>query len=113
MSRREGDSLVELEQGTSLSHGKYTVRLHRDPSTQGPTSGTIRFRLDDRYPHDINDASGYFRVEPLGDRTLLTYLVTVDLGSGLFARLFENRVRRAALSTPELVKNYVEHRAGH
>ena len=35
----------------------------------------------------------------------------VDLGSGLFARLFENKVRNVALSTPLLVKSYVESRS--
>jgi hypothetical protein len=39
---------------------------------------------------------------------LLTYLVTVDLGPGIFGRLFEGKIRKAALSTPELVKTYVE-----
>ena len=44
----------------------------------------------------------------MGEGTLLTYMVMVDLGSGLFARLVENKVRNVALSTPQLVKAYVE-----
>ena len=73
------------------------------------TAAPIRFWLDHHFSHDIADASGFFRVDGTRDgRTLLTYVVMVDLGSGLFQRLFEEKVRAAALSTPMLVKNYVE-----
>jgi hypothetical protein len=105
---RNGDSIIELEQGNSAVHGKYTVRVRRDRTAEGGSSNIVRFWLDPRFSHDIADASGFFRVEPAGDKTLLTYLVMVDLGPGLFSRLFEGRIRRAALSTPTLVKKYVE-----
>lgn len=105
---RQGDTIIELEQGSSLVHGKYTVRVRREPAAPDRSSAIIRFWLDPTYSHDIDDANGYFRVEPMGEGTLLTYVVMVDLGSGLFARLFENKVRAVALSTPHLVKSYVE-----
>jgi hypothetical protein len=104
---RKGDALVELEQGNGVAHGKYTVRIRREARGSGPAS-TFRFWLDPRYAHDLEDASGFFHVEAWGDKTLLTYLVMVDLGPGIFGRLFEGKVRRAALSTPGLVKSYVE-----
>src|SRR4051812_31004664 len=104
---RHGESLVEIDQGTSLAHGRYTVRVRRDQLSDD--GGTIRFWLDHHFSHDIADASGFFRVDRTRDgRTLLTYVVMVDLGSGLFQRLFEEKVRTVALSTPTLVKNYVE-----
>jgi carbon monoxide dehydrogenase subunit G len=105
---RQGDSIIEMEQGNSLVHGKYTVRVRREHQPQGSSSTTFRFWLDQSFAHDIDDAGGFFRVEPMGDGTLLTYMVMVDLGSGLFARLFETKVRNVALSTPQLVKSYVE-----
>jgi hypothetical protein len=105
---RQGDTIIELEQGNSLVHGKYTVRVRRERAAPDSSSAVIRFWLDQSFSHDIDDASGFFRVEPMGDGTLLTYMVMVDLGSGLFARLFENKVRNTALSTPQLVKSYVE-----
>jgi len=108
---RTGDSILELEQGTSLVHGSYAVRVHHQSQGEG---ALIRFWLDKSFRHDINDAGGFFRVEPFADKTLLTYVVMVDLGDGLFVSLFEGRVRRAALSTPSLVKAYVEsHRPSH
>jgi hypothetical protein len=102
---RNGDSLLELEQGTSLVHGAYTVRVHHEALGEG---AIIRFWLDKSFRHDIADAGGFFRVEAFADKTLLTYVVMVDLGGGLIVNLFEGRVQRAALSTPALVKAYVE-----
>jgi len=106
---RSGDTLVELEQGNALAHGKYTIRVKRERAVDDDAS-TFRFSIDPRFSHDIPDANGFFHLEARGDRTLLTYLVMVDLGDGIFQRLFEGRVRRAALSAPALVKNYVEAR---
>jgi carbon monoxide dehydrogenase subunit G len=104
---RKGDTLVELEQGNALAHGKYTVRVRRDRRADDDAS-TFRFAIDPRFSHDIPDANGMFHIEARGERTLLTYLVLVDLGDGILRRLFEGRVRKVALSAPQLVKNYVE-----
>jgi hypothetical protein len=106
---RSGDTLVELEQGNALAHGRFTVRIRRDHPVDDDAS-TFRFNIDPRFSHDIPDANGFFHLEARGDRTLLTYLVMVDLGDGIFQRLFEGRVRRVALSAPVLVKGYVEAR---
>jgi carbon monoxide dehydrogenase subunit G len=108
---RDGDTIVELEQGNALAHGRYAVRIRRDRTHGAASSALIRFWLDPRYAHDIADASGFFHVETVGERTRLTYLVMVDLGAGLFGQMFEGRIRRAALSTPLLVKRYVESHA--
>ena len=106
---RSGDALVELEQGNALAQGRYTIRVHREQA--GPHAQTFRFWLDPRFSHDIADASGFFQMEPIGqERTLLTYMVLVDLGPGLIRALFEDRVRRVMLSTPLLVRGYVEAR---
>jgi hypothetical protein len=105
---RRGDALVELEQGNAIAHSKYTVRVRREPGVAESSAATVRFWLDHRYAHDLVDANGFFHLEARGDKTLLTYLVMVDLGPGIFGRLFEGKVRRAALSTPALVKTYVE-----
>ena len=105
---RNGDTLVELEQGNAFAHGKYVARIRRDRATQNASSGLVRFWLDRDFSHDIADASGFFHAETVGEKTRLTYLVMVDLGAGVWGQMFEGRIRRAALSTPELVKRYVE-----
>ena len=104
---RGGESIVQLEQGTSVVHGSYVVRTRREAHGEGNAT-VIRFWLDARFPHDVDDAQGYFRAEPLGDQTLLTYGAWVDLGSGVLRRLLERRVQRMVLSTPARVKTYVE-----
>jgi hypothetical protein len=107
---RDGDTIIELEQGNAIAHGKYVVRIRREREA-GRSSGIVRFSIDRRYPHDIDDANGFFQVETVGDKTRLTYLVMVDLGAGFWGHIFEGRIRRAALSTPMLVKKYVESHA--
>lgn len=104
---RQGDMLVELEQGNAIARGRYTLRVTRE--AQLGRSTVFRFSLDQRFSHDIADAGGFFRIEPAGDgQTLLTYMVMVDLGAGWFQRFFEGRIRHVALSAPMLIRSYVE-----
>lgn len=102
-----GDRLVELVQGTSLVEAEYTLRVRQYPGRR-----EVRFWLEPSRPHEIDDAWGYFRVEPLvgasgEQRALLTYAVLVDIGPGIVRELFEARVQAALLSVPQLVRRYV------
>jgi len=102
-----GDRLVELVQGNALVDAEYTLRVRTYPARR-----EVRFWLETSRPHEIDDAFGYFRVEPLTgsvgeQRTLLTYAVLVDIGPGIVRDLFEERVRSALLSVPQLVRRYV------
>jgi hypothetical protein len=102
-----GDRLVELVQGNALVEAEYTLRVRNYPALH-----EVRFWLETTRPHEIDDAFGYFRVEPLTglageQRTLLTYAVLVDIGPGIVRDLFEERVRAALLSVPQLVRRYV------
>lgn len=99
----DGDRLYYFRHGSSLGSGGYTCRVHPEPG------GTVRFWMDPSQPHDIDDAWGYFRVDDAGDgRTLLTVGMLVDLGFGFARLLFEERIRNRLLTTPGLVKRYVE-----
>lgn len=100
-----GDRLVELVQGNALMEAAYTIRVRRE-------SREIRFWLDPSRPHGIDDAWGFFRYEPFiggsGEpRVLLTYGVMVDVGPGIVRNLFEERLRAALLSVPQLVRRQV------
>ena len=102
-----GDRLVELASGTALMEAEYTLRVRNYPARR-----EVRFWLERSRPHEIDDAFGYFRVEPItgsgGEpRTLLTYAILVDIGPGIVRDLFEERVRAALLSVPQLVRRYV------
>ncbi len=102
-----GDRLVELAHGNALVGAEYTIRVRRMPGGR-----EVRFWLDPTRPHEIDDAWGFFRVEPFvtssgATRVLLTYGVLVDVGPGLVRELFEERVRAALLTVPQLVRRYV------
>ncbi len=101
------DRLVELVQGTSLVEAEYTIRMRPVPNER-----EIRFWLEPSRPHEIDDAWGFFRIEPFAGasgepRVLLTYAVLVDVGPGIVRDLFEERVRTALLSVPQLVRRSV------
>jgi hypothetical protein len=107
---RNGDRLVELVQGTALVEAEYTIRVRQDPPTAARRE--VRFWLETTRPHEIDDAWGFFRMEPFigasgEQRILLTYAILVDIGPGLVRELFEERVRAALLSVPQLVRRYV------
>jgi hypothetical protein len=102
-----GDRLVEIVQGNALVDAEYTLRVRNYPGRH-----EVRFWLEGSRPHEIDDAFGYFRVEPFvsasgEQRTLLTYAILVDIGPGIVRDLFEERVRAALLSVPQLVRRYV------
>jgi hypothetical protein len=102
-----GDRLVEIATGTSLMEAEYTLRIRHYPARR-----EVRFWLETSRPHEIDDAFGYFRFEPhIGPsgepRVLLTYAILVDVGPGIVRDLFEDKVRTALMSVPQLVRRYV------
>lgn len=108
---REGDAVIQLEQGTAIAHGRYTLAIRREREPHG--AEMVRFWLDGRFPRDLADARGWYRLEPIeGGRTLVTYVVMIDLGPGLFKHLFEEKIRRSALRAPLLLRRYFEARKG-
>jgi hypothetical protein len=93
-----GDALVEISHGSPVVHVAYTLRVHRD-------ANMVRFWMDPSRPHDIEDAWGFFRSDPIeGGRTLVTYGILVDMGDGLLRTLLEDRVRGLALTVPDRVR---------
>lgn len=107
----DGDLFVELRQGNAVVETSYTIRVHRE--RDDGTGGTIfRFWLDRHKPHGIEDAWGYFRLQPVADgpagspRTLLTYGILVDIGPGLVRDLFEEPLREMALTVPQRMRQY-------
>jgi hypothetical protein len=93
-----GDALVEVTHGSTLFQVSYTMRVHRE-------GNLVRFWMEPSRPHDIEDAWGFFRMEPFeSERTLVTYGVLIDMGAGLLRSFFENRVRELALTVPQRVR---------
>jgi len=95
------DELVEVTQGTALVQATYTMQLRRE-------GRGVRFWIDPARRHDIEDAWGFVKAEPMvHGRTLVTYGVLIDLGPGIVRELFEDGVRKLALSVPERLRSLV------
>lgn len=114
LKQRGNERFVHVVQGNALVETSYTVRVRNEPSIDPmhPESREIRFWLEPSLPHGIDDAWGFFRIQPFvapngAPRVLLTYGVLVDVGPGLVRDLFEERVRAAMLTVPDLVRRYV------
>jgi hypothetical protein len=105
------DRLVEIRQGTSFVEAAYTLRMRPDDDKR-----RVRFWLDRSRHHDIEDAWGYFRVDPLppsadgSPRVLLAYGILVDLGPGLMRDFFESRIQASMLTVPERLRLYAQAR---
>jgi ribosome-associated toxin RatA of RatAB toxin-antitoxin module len=99
-----GDVLAEITHGTLFVNVGYTMRLHRD-------GNEVRFWLDRTRPHDIDDAWGFIRAQPLPDgRSLVTWAILVDMGNGMLRDMFESKVQEMALTVPERVKDEMSER---
>lgn len=103
LARRGADLTVFLRQGTRLGSAGYALLVRPEPA------GLLRFWLDPSLPHGIADLWGYFRVLPWGpSSSLLTYAALLKLDFGVVKLLFSEKIREYALSTPALVRAYVE-----
>jgi len=99
-----GDVLAEITHGSLFISVGYTMRLHRE-------GNEVRFWLDRTRPHDIDDAWGYIRAQPMPDgRTLVTWAILVDMGNGMLRDMFESKVQQMALTVPERVKDVMTER---
>ena len=105
MGTAGNDALVELTHGSALVQATYTMRVRRE-------GRVVRFWMDPGRRHDIEDAWGFVRAEPMADgRSLVTYGVLIDMGPGLLRDLFEDTVRELALSVPDRVRGLVLERS--
>lgn len=97
------DPLVTLVHWTRIATATYTVRLRRETPT------LIRFWLDRSYPSDLEDCWGFFRVTRIDkDTSLFTYGALMNMGMGIARLFFESKIQGYALTTPDLVRRYVE-----
>jgi carbon monoxide dehydrogenase subunit G len=109
VGRQGRDKLVELEQGSQLVRGRYTARVTTEHAPGH--KHIITFTLDKERPHSLKDAHGSVEMEPYGPaQTLVTWRVKFDLGPGIVRWLFEERIRKASLKTPVMLRTYVESR---
>jgi hypothetical protein len=88
-----------------MVHGGYVARVRHD-DTAG--AHIVRFWLDARHPHAIDDAYGWLAVEPAGPgRSLVTSQVMVDVGPGVLRWLFEEKIQDLVLALPVTLRRAV------
>ena len=103
-----GDRLVELVQGNAPGRGH--VHAPRPLFPGDPRGALLARRLAparDRRRVRLLPRRAASRAPNGEQRALLTYAVLVDIGPGIVRELFEERVRAALLSVPQLVRRYV------
>jgi len=96
---------VFMRQGAGPIERRYylTVRTY-------PERGDITFSVDEKRPHNLNAAWGFYTVRPYagGKKTLLAYGVMADLDVGGIGALIRDDVHDWLLKVPWTVKRFVE-----
>jgi hypothetical protein len=98
------DLMVRFEQGEKPFVATHTLHIWRDDLA-------IRWKLDPRQHHDIEDAWGFLSATPFGEgRSLVTLGIQLDLGDGVVRAFAEADIQDTVLGTPRDIKDYVETR---
>jgi hypothetical protein len=104
---------VELEQGNSVVSTTFTVFFELEPPDSSLDPRVVRFWLDPSEPHSIDDVWGFFRATRYDDQhSLVSVGALVDLGPGVIRMLFEERIQRSILRTPNRIRDTVERNFG-
>ena len=77
--------------------------------------GDITLTIDERRPHDLRAAWGFYTVRPYGqgDKTLLAYGVMADIGGGMLGSIVRGTVHEWMLKVPWTVKRFIEGSGRH
>lgn len=105
---QEGTQVL-MEQGNSIVSARYTATFQADVASDLQRDWTVRFWLDGRRPHAIEDVWGRISAATFDEsRTLVTIGTVVNLGPGLIRMLFEGHLQRSILRMPRYVRQVVE-----
>lgn len=111
VSRKGEKSLVRILLGYKVLSVKYHITVSRDWETK-----TITFKLAENRAHDLKETRGYWRLLPQpDDRTLVAYVVAVQVPPGIVTFLgdsLERKLEKSVIGLPKYVKKYVENKAG-
>ena len=104
VQERDGSRLVYIRHQQGPLSASYHIQLQYVPGQR-----VAQFRVDRSRPHAIREGWGFFNVQPYqGNRTLISYGIMADVGSGIFGGLFRPRIHEWMLRVPETVKRFVE-----
>jgi len=107
VDKAESKRTLFMRQGNlSMLEVKYFLAVNLDSKRRD-----IEFRLDPSHDNDLRSAYGFYNLRPFKDdagRTLLSYGIMADIGSGLLVSLARDTVHEWMLRTPWLVKRFIE-----
>ncbi|MCB9709090.1 MAG: hypothetical protein H6714_09915 [Myxococcales bacterium] len=108
LAKRGASRTVYLEHASGPFHVSYALKGVADVKHHD-----LNFKLDTSRPRDIDAAWGFFSVRPYGaGRSILTYGVMLDIGSGLLRGLLRDKIRGTLLHIPRNVRQYIhQHRS--
>jgi hypothetical protein len=105
VSGEGNERTVFMRQGAGPFERAYylTVRTYED-------RGDITFSVDERRPHNVRAAWGFYTVRPYADgkKTLLAYGVMADLDVGGIGAFLRDDMHEWLLKVPWTVKRFVE-----
>jgi hypothetical protein len=103
--KQDTERTVFMRQGAGPFEKAYylTVRIYEE-------RGDITFSVDERRPHDLRAAWGFYTVRPYADgtKTLLAYGVMADFGVSGLGALVRGDMHDWLLKVPWTVKRFVE-----
>jgi ribosome-associated toxin RatA of RatAB toxin-antitoxin module len=110
VASKDTERTVFVRQGQKgVAEKRYYLRVNVNEEKRD-----ITFAVDDKRPHDLRAAWGFYTVRPFKDgKTLLAYGVMVDLGGGILSNVFEDEIHEWMLKTPWTVKRFVESGGGN
>jgi ribosome-associated toxin RatA of RatAB toxin-antitoxin module len=110
VASKDSERTVFVRQGQKgVAEKRYYLRVSVNEEKRD-----ITFAVDDKRPHDLRAAWGFYTVRPFKDgKTLLAYGVMVDLGGGILSNVFEDEIHEWMLKTPWTVKRFVESGGGN
>ncbi len=104
LRRQPGQRLVFLRHQQGPVEASYAVRIDFLERQR-----MARFRIDTTRPASIRDGWGFFIVQPFGDdRSMVTFGIMADVGTGVVAGLVRPRVHEWMLRVPQELKKHVE-----
>lgn len=100
---------VLMEQGNSVVAAKYTAVFQVTDGSDIHENWQVRFWLDEKKPHAIDDVWGVIRARKFDNsRSLVMAGTALNLGPGLIRMLFEKRVQGSILRMTRYVREVVE-----
>lgn len=110
VASRDDERTVFMRQGAGPIERAYYLSVRVNEA-----QGDISFRVDDRRPHDLRAAWGFYNVRPYadGNKTLLSYGVMADLNVGVLGAWLRGDLHEWLLKVPWTVKRFIEGSGRH